>query len=386
MADHDTDPQDRTLPPSEKRLADAREEGRVARSRHLTTFLVLGGMLAGMAAYGPQAVTGLRDMVANGLVLDAAEARDSARLAWRLAAAAGAALLVIAPILALLWAGSALLPLAQGGFVLTGKPLEPDFDRLDPVAGFKRIASLDSLAELGKTMAIAAFVGGAAVWGLWALREQAAGLASLPLAGALGASGRAVAGALWSVVGVLAVIAAIDVFHERRRYQRSLRMTPDESRREAREQEGDPHLKARIRQAQREGSRRRMMAAVPKADVVVTNPTHYAVALRYDDKAAGAPRVVAMGRGPIALRIREIAEAAGVVRLEAPPLARALYHHAELDREIPAALYQAVAQVLAYVYQLRRHARGEAPAPRAPEAIGVPDGFDAGPDPEPAAS
>lgn len=384
MADHDTDQEDRTLPPSEKRLADARQEGRVARSRHLTTFVVLGGTLAGMAAYAPQAVSSLQELVSHGLSLNANDARDTREIGNRLESAAAAGLLVVAPIFGLMWVGSALVPLIQGGLVLTSKPLTPDFNRLNPLSGLKRIASVDSLAELAKTLAIAVLVGGAAMLSLYSLRESAAGLASMPLAAALGASGQAVAGSLWTVIGMLAVIAAADVFHERHRYIKSLRMTPEELKRESKEQEGDPHLKARIRQAQREVSRRRMMAAVPKADVVVTNPTHYAVALAYDDTKGGAPRIVAMGKGPIALKIREIAEAAGVARLEAPPLARALYRHGELGAEIPAALYQAVAQVLAYVYQLRRARRGEAPAPSVPTAIAVPPGLDSGPDPEPA--
>ncbi len=385
MADHDSDQEDRTLPPSERRLADAREEGRVARSRHLTSFVLLAGTLAGIAAYTPQAVTGLRELLAQGLTLGAADALTTAGLTERLYAASSAGFLVMAPILGLLWLGSALVPLLQGGLVFTAKPFTPDFNRLNPVSGIQRIVSVDSLAELGKTLAIAVLVGGAAIASLWALKESAAGLATLPLVAALAASGRAIAGSLWTVIGVLAVIAAIDVYHERHRYTKSLRMTPEEARREAKEQEGDPHVKARVRQAQRDIARRRMMSAVPKADVVVTNPTHYAVALAYDDGSAGAPRIVAMGKGPIALKIREIAAEAGVPRLEAPPLARALYRHGDLGAEIPAALYQAVAQVLAYVYQLRRAARGEAPSPIAPTAIAVPDGLDSGPDPEPAA-
>lgn len=380
MADSQHDQEDRTLPPSEKRLRDAREEGRVARSRHLTTLVVLGAMLAGTLAYAPQAVNGFRELVANGLTLGAADARDPGEVTRRLLGAASAGLLVTAPLLALLWVGSALSPLLQGGLVFTTKPFTPDFTRLDPLAGVKRMFSVDALAELAKTLAIALLLGGAAFSGLWTLREHAAGLAAMPVVAGIGRSGSAIAGALWTVLGGMALIALADVFHERHRYAKSLRMTPEEVKREAKEQEGDPLLKARVRQAQREMSRRRMMSAVPKADVVVTNPTHYAVALAYEDGAMRAPRIVALGRGPVALRIREIADAAGVPRLEAPPLARALYRHGELDREIPVALFQAVAMVLAYVYQLRRANRGEAPMPVPPAELPVPEGLDAGPD------
>ena len=382
MADHDTDQEDRTLPPSEKRLRDAREEGRVARSRHLSTFLVLGGTLAGFATFGPDAFRGLQGLMASGLTLTAADARAAGELPVRLGSAAAGAFGLLAPLFLLLWAGSALAPLAQGGLVLTSKPFTPDFSRLSPLAGVKRIVSVDSVFELLKALAIATLVGGSALWALVDLREQAAGLAAMPVPAAIAASGRTITGALWGVVGILSLIALADVVHERRRHDKSLRMTFDEVKREARELEGDPHLKARVRQVQREMSRRRMMAAVPKADVVVTNPTHFAVALQYEEAGAAAPRIVALGKGEVALRIREIAEAAGVPRLEAPPLARALYRHGELDREIPAALFQAVARVLAYVYQLRRHERGEAPAPREPGEIAVPAGLDSGPEPE----
>lgn len=386
MADNDTDKEDRSLEPSEKRLRDAREEGRVARSKHLTTFVVMGGAFAGVGAYAPQAIADLRELLVQGLTLTPASVRDSAVLTDRFWAATSGGMRIAAPVVGLLWVATALVPMAQGGLVLATKPFTPDFSRLSPMKGLGRIASVDSLAELAKTLAIAILVGGVALLSLLALKESAASLALMPLPAALKLSGQTISGALWGVIAVLAVIAAADVFHERTRYMKSLRMTREEAKRESKEQDGDPHVKGRIRQAQREISRRRMMAAVPKADVVVTNPTHYAVALAYEQNSTRAPRIVAMGKGPVALAIRELAASSGVPRLEAPPLARALYRHGELDREIPVALFHAVAQVLAYVYQLRSHTRGEGPAPRAPEAIVVPPELDSAPDPEPAAA
>jgi flagellar biosynthetic protein FlhB len=177
------------------------------------------------------------------------------------------------------------------------------------------------------------------------------------------------------VVGLVA-IALLDVPYQLWHYHHGLRMSREELREEQRESEGDPQLKARVRSMQRETARKRMMAAVPGADVIVTNPTHFAVALEYKEGRMGAPRVVAKGAGLIAQRIREIGVANAVPVLEAPPLARALYRHAELGAEIPPALYAVVAQVLAYVYQVRRHRRGSGPAPVAPGALPVPAGLD----------
>lgn len=193
------------------------------------------------------------------------------------------------------------------------------------------------------------------------------------------------AAGLVALVGVLAAVALVDVPFQWFRHRADLKMTHQEARQEAKESEGDPMLRGRMRARQREIAGRRMLVAVPTADVVITNPTHYAVAIRYDESAMGAPRVVAKGADLLAARIREIATQAGVPVLGAPPLARALYAHVEVDREIPAALYNAVAQVLAWVYQLRHATDPRARAPVAPAAIEVPPGMDPAPGGETAA-
>jgi len=174
----------------------------------------------------------------------------------------------------------------------------------------------------------------------------------------------------------LAAIAAIDVPYQILQFRNQLKMTAQEVRQEEREMQGDPRLKAKVRQVQREMARRRMMAAVPKADVVVTNPTHFAIALKYMEDRHRAPVVVAKGMDAVAARIRELARESGVPQLEAPPLARALYQHVELGAEIPAALYTAVAQVLAYIFQLKRYSQGQGPRPVEPTNIEIPEGLD----------
>jgi flagellar biosynthetic protein FlhB len=182
------------------------------------------------------------------------------------------------------------------------------------------------------------------------------------------------------IVAGMAVVAAADVPFQLWQYHSRLRMTKEEVRQEAKELEGDPQVKARIRSQQREMARRRMMAEVPKADVVVTNPTHFAVALKYEAARMSAPRVVAKGRGLLAQRIREIAAESGIPTLEAPPLARALYRHADLGEQVPAALYTAVAEVMAYVYQLHAYLHQGAPGPSVPGEIAVPPALDPGAD------
>ena len=206
--------------------------------------------------------------------------------------------------------------------------------------------------------------------------QQFASLASDALPSALSQMFTLVLTAFALLTTTLAAMAIIDVPYQIISFRNRLKMTVQEVRQEEREMQGDPRLKAQVRKVQREMARRRMMAAVPKADVVVTNPSHFAVALKYMEDRHRAPVVVAKGMDAVAARIRELAHEAGVPQLEAPPLARALYQHVELGSEIPAALYTAVAQVLAYIFQLKRHAQGQAPRPVEPTDIEVPEGMD----------
>ena len=374
----DVDKEDRTLPPSERRLEQAREEGNVGRSQELPGAALVLFAAAALAFGGPFAIERFGALLRRGLALGAAETFDTARMMDRFASLALDGLLLAAPVLGAAVVLAVGASLALGGWTLTGKPLEPDLSRLDPVRGIGRLFSVHGIAELTKAVLKACAITALAAWLAWSQRAEFAALVTQPFGPAvLSAMGLLGRDALFFALA-LAAIAAADVPIAIWRHRRELRMTPEEARRELKETEGDPHLKARVRSLQRESARRRMMQEVPKADVVVTNPTHYAVALSYREGEMRAPRVVAKGQGEVAARIRELARKSGVPLLEAPPLARALHRHVDIGGDVPHALYAAVAQVLAWVYQLRA-AAGRGPAPATPSAIDVPPGMDPGP-------
>jgi flagellar biosynthetic protein FlhB len=290
------------------------------------------------------------------------------------------AMTLVAPIF-ILTVGSALLtPFAFGGWVFSSKALVLNFERLDPLQGIKRMFSMHSVGELVKAILKALLIGGIVWWVVRHEQDRLFGLIAQPIESALASFGQILIFAAIALISGLALIAAIDVPFQLWQYYSKLRMTREEVRQESKEMEGDPHLKARIRSQQREMARKRMMSEVPKADVVVTNPTHFAVALKYDSNAMGAPQVIAKGMNFTAQKIRELAQEHNVPLLEAPPLARALYRHTEIGDQIPAALYTAVAEVMAYIYQLREFmaSGGKLLPPQMPTTIPVPADLDPG--------
>jgi len=325
-------------------------------------------LAAGGGLYGLGTVVGgrLLAMMRDAFAFSRAEALDEAMPLRALGTAAGDALLSTAPLLGLLLVAALVAPLLIGGWNVSSEALVPKWERLDPVRGFGRLFSVAGLIELGKSLARFAIVGGAGALVLWWQADELLALGTRPLQGAIGESLRLTGLALLALAASLVLIAAVDAPLALWQHRRALRMTRQEVRDELRENEGNPEVRGKIRARQQAVARSRMMQEVPRADVVVTNPTHYAVALRYDERRARAPVVVAKGADLIAARIRGIAEEHGVPVLEAPPLARALHATCELGEEIPARLYASVAQVLAYVYQLRAaRAAGRAP-PAAP--------------------
>jgi flagellar biosynthetic protein FlhB len=288
----------------------------------------------------------------------------------RLGAFAADALLLTAPLFGALAFSALAGTIAVGGWVFAGAALGPDFSRMDPARGFANLFSVNSLAELCKALCKAALVTGVALMVFEFARAEIVGASRAAVEAAAAGMGGTISAGFLALAASLALIAAIDVPFVLWRHARDLRMTRQETRDESREMEGDPQVRMRVRGLQREMARKRMMSEVPKADVVVTNPSHYAVALAYRD-GMRAPRVVAKGAQAIALNIRRIAEENGVAILESPPLARALYRHAPLGAPIPPGLYDAVAQVLAWVFQLRAARQGDA-VPEAPGSIPVP--------------
>ena len=367
---------ERTEAPSQRRLEQAREEGQVARSREMNTFALLAGAGLGLWMSADALRNAFSGLVRNGLALPRSAIDDPGAMLERFYVICIDAAMAIAPLLVVLFVIALIAPMALSGWLVSSKALTPDFARLSPLRGLRNMFSSHGLAELAKAIAKVVLIGGVATWVILAQTEATMGLAHEPLPAAI-AHGAGILGFCFlAVVASLAVIAGIDVPFQIWHHRSQLKMSREDLRREAKEQEGDPQVKAAIRTQQREMARKRMMAAVPKADVVVVNPTRYAVALRYDEAKMRAPRVVAKGMHLIAHGIRELAEKHRVPVLQSPPLARALYRHADVGDEIPAGLYAAVAEVLAWVFQLRRYQSVGGVEPVRPESIAIPDGMD----------
>jgi flagellar biosynthetic protein FlhB len=360
----ETDQRERTESPTQKRIEEARRRGQVPRSRDLSAAAVT--LAGGLGLYSLGGVLGgqLLALMRSGLQLSAARSMGPDSMLQALVAAAAGAAQVLAPLLGLLLAAAVLAPLAIGGWNFSAAVLQPQWERLDPVRGLQRVFSLRGFVELSKSLARFLVVALIAVLVLRHQFRQFTALSMEPVRSGV-AHALTLAGTAFIALGAaLAAIAAIDVPLALWQHNRSLRMSREEIREETRDTEGSPEIRNRIRRAQQELAGRRMMEEVPRADVVITNPTHYAVALRYDEARMRAPVVVAKGADLVALRIRELAHTHAVPLVEAPPLARALHSACDLGDEIPSRLYAVVAQVLTYVYQLRSARRsGGAPPP-----------------------
>ncbi|BBL34583.1 flagellar biosynthetic protein FlhB [Nitrosomonas stercoris] len=367
---------ERTEPASPKRLQKAREEGQVARSQELTTFALLMAASASLWGIGSFIIQKLTVMLESGLRVEREVVFDPALLAPRFFSLMLDGLLAIAPLLGCLLIVALLSPMLLSGWLFSTKALVPDFKRLNPANGFKRIFSSRGLVELIKAIAKAAVIGGVAAAIIWSHKQDVLDLIGMSMDSSLAGIGRLIGMTFMLIVGAMVLLVLIDVPFQLWNHARQLRMSKEDLRKENKEDEGDPQIKGRIRSMQREMARRRMMAEVPKADVVVTNPTHYAVALKYQDRSMRAPKVIAKGSQLVAARIRELATEHHIPILEVPPLARALYHHVELDSEIPETLYTAVAHVLAYVFQLKRYQTVGGNAPELSSDISVPAELD----------
>lgn len=368
--------QEKTESPSLQRLEKAREEGQVLQSRELGTFVVLmtgGTVLWWMASGLGQTMS---QIVRGGLRFDPGVARDSSYLMDQLSVQFFDAALALLPFLGMVALATVASPLLLRGWLFSTKAFAPDFKRMNPMSGLKRMFSSQGLIELVKALAKAGLLGGVAVWLIWSNLGSIVSLSMESPSNAIQHMGDLIGKIFLLISGAMIFIVVIDLPYQIWSFYNKLKMTKEQLRQENKESEGDPHVKARIRAQQREMSRRRMMSEIPTADVVVTNPTHYAVALKYSEGKMGAPRVVAKGADAVAARIREMAAEHNVPMLEAPPLARALFRHTELGDEIPATLYAAVAEVLAYVFQLRHFREVGGAYPNAPTDLPVPSELD----------
>lgn len=368
--------QDRHLPASARKIQKAREDGEVARSRDLGHFGAVaagGGLLVALA---PAFTDGLKELIAAGLRFDRSDLAGTAPMTERLGEAA---LRMVPPVLAI-GVALALVALAagfvSGGWNWTWKPLTPKFDKFDPLSGLGRVFSKHQLGETLKACLLALVLGTVGTLWLRSHTQDFVATLALPLPAAIAQGAGTLQSGLVLLVIALALFALIDVPLQRYRLLERLKMSHQELKEEFKQLEGNMEVKNKMRARMRQAAQRRMLAAVPKADIVVMNPTHYAVALKYDDASMSAPRVVAKGADLIALRIRDIANESKVPVLQAPPLARALYAHTEVDQEVPAALFAAVAQVLAWVYQLRAAMSGQGAMPAELPALPVPAELD----------
>ncbi|MDQ1362787.1 MAG: flagellar biosynthesis protein FlhB [Pseudomonadota bacterium] len=373
MAEEDSG-QERTEQPTPKRQEDARKKGQIARSRELNTMAVMLVSAMAMVMLGKEMIADLGELMKRHMQPSRADIFDVSAMLRLLNEATLDALWLLAPVLVLLVVVALLAPLSIGGWAFSLEAMQPRLNKLDPIKGIRRLFSAKSLVELLKAMAKFALVTAVAIGVIWLQMDEFIQLGSESLEPGLGHAGELLTTAFLYVSAALVLIAAVDVPFQIWDHNKQMRMTRQEIRDEMKDTEGKPEVRSRIRQLQREMAQRRMMEAVPKADVVVTNPTHFAVALKYDPKRMRAPTVLARGTDLVALNIRKIAEENNIARIEAPPLARALYHTTEIGQEIPQGLYLAVAQLLAYVFQLKAVQKNGGKKP-APPPMDVPDEF-----------
>ncbi|MDQ1830792.1 flagellar biosynthesis protein FlhB [Massilia scottii] len=372
----DSSDAEKTEPASPKRLEQAREEGDVPRSREVATFTVL--MTAGCTLwfFGAGIARQLNATMVSGLTMDREQIFNPNAMILRVAGDIAQVMLACLPLAIAIMIVALASPLLIGGWLFSSKSFMPKFSKLNPVRGLTNMVSTNALVELLKAIAKTIVVGTIAWMVVMSQKDAVIGLAVEPLKSGSVHMIDLIGSAFLFIVGGLGIVAAIDGPYQIWHYANKLKMTRQEMIQESKESDGNPQIKGKIRQMQREMSQRRMMADVPTADVVVTNPTHYAVALKYADGQRGAPRVVAKGSDDVAARIRELAKENNVALLEAPALARALHKHTEIGDEIPEALYSAVAEVLAYVFQLRAYKKDGGTYPDRPTRLRVPPELD----------
>lgn len=358
--------QDKSQPATPRRLQKARQQGQVPRARDLTHLVVLAGGLSLLWFTLPWGYERLRATMRAGLRFDATTVREPAVMLEQLAQALQQGLALVLPLALALAVLVVLALVAAGSVTWSVQPLLPDWSKIGPLAGLKRLFSRQQLLEVLKLLAITALIAAIGGWYVVQHGEAFASLLLRPLEAALVQAGQWFMLGVASMLAVVLLVALVDVPLQQYLYRHNLRMSLQEVKDEFKETEGNPQLKSKRRQRAREIAYSQSVRRVPEADVVVMNPTHYAVALRYDEATMAAPHVIAKGTDLLALRIRDQAREHRVPVLEAPMLARALYAHTELDEPVPAALFAAVAQVLAYVYRLRAALRGQGPLPKPP--------------------
>lgn len=372
MSEQKDNSQERTEEPTPKRLRDAREKGQVPRSKELSAMLVTLTGAVTLLLFGGHIISDVASILEGNLSHSREVIYDTNNLPNVFRAAVADGLATVAPIMVVCIIAALVAPSLIGGWSFSLQSMQPKLSKLNPISGLGRIfgarGGMELIKAIGKFGAVASVAGVL----FWSQAEQYLSLGDAGMPQAIFDAGNLIAFCFTILAMSLILIALVDVPFQLWDHNRKLKMTRQEVKDENKETEGKPEVKQKIRENQQEMSRRRMMEEVPKADVVVTNPTHVSVALQYDAREMDAPKVIAKGQGYVALRIREVAQDHEIPLLEAPPLARALEATTEIGQEIPARLYMAVAQVLTWVFQLRRQrtrggARPKPPNPDVPE-------------------
>lgn len=374
----DDSDQEKTEEPTSKRLDDAQKKGQIARSRELNTFVMLITSAALLLMLGGQMGSKLLAMMRTQFQLDRKIIFDPASPIVHLKQVMIDGVVLIAPFMAVLFVAAIVAPLALGGWVFSGEALIPKFEKLDPIKGIARMFAVRGLIELVKSLLKILLIFFVAVALCKHFLSDLIGLSTVPLEQSI-SHGLNIIGICFLVLSAsLIAVVILDVPYQLWDHSKKLKMTLQEIKDEHKESEGSPEVKSRQRRAQMDMAQNRMMTEVPKADVIVTNPSHYAVALKYDQNSNGAPKLVAKGVDLIAAQIRLLATGANVPLVASPPLARALYYSTAIDKEIPKELYLAVAQVLAYIYQLKTARQNHWAEPLPPRDIKVPNEFKQG--------
>lgn len=372
MAEDDDSSQEKTEEASSRKLEKAREEGQVPRSRDLTTTAVLMLAAIGIYMFAEFMFGKIIGLTRDNFILNRATIYDPNAMLAHLASAIYDGLFSIAPLMILLLIASVLGPIALGGWNYSGKAMEPKLSRMDPLAGLKRMFSVKSLIELLKALGKVLIILGATIWILKFYAQDMFRLVDESIGNAIIHSLEISIFATIALSATTIAIAAIDIPLQIYEYNKKLKMSRQDQKDESKDTDGKPEVKGRIRQLQREMAQRRMMSNVPQADVVITNPEHFSIALKYDPDTMDTPLMIAKGGDHTALKIREIAKAHNIDIIQSPVLARAIFYTTEVDQEIPSGLYLAVAQVLAYVFQLRNFRKGKGEKPVYPRNINIP--------------
>lgn len=367
MAEENDNSQEKTEEPTPRRLEKAREDGQTARSRELATMAVLLAGAGGLLIFGASLGAALEGIMRDAFVIERSAIFDTRHMSVQLILSAKEAAWALSPILVMLLIAAVVGSIGIGGMLFSAKAIAPKANRMDPIKGLGRMFSMRSLIELVKAIAKVGLVMSVAILILNLRTEDLLSIADEPAIPAMEHVLWTLGWSFFFLSCATILIAMIDVPFQIYDHQKKLRMTKQEVKDEFKDTEGKPEVKGRIRQLQREMAQRRMMQDVPTADVVITNPTHYAVALKYDQGSMGAPVLVAKGADEVAFKIMEIAREHKVEVLRTPPLTRAVYHNTELGQEIPDGLYMAIAQVLAYVFQLRQFRKGRGEKPGMPD-------------------